>query len=304
MHIAHVESWGSHPKCVEVPVPETPADFIKVKLVATGIHRVVRSRASGRHQSSRGRPLPHVPGIDGVGTDPNGNLVYFLTFTTGGSFAEYINVPKEWVFPLPEGVDPILAAALVNPVLSSWMALTARCNDLKSGFSMAILGATSASGRMSIQLAKSMGAGKIIGIARNELKLSEIDLDERIILQDPADKTDFSPAADVDVILDYVYGPPAEQLLMAVKGRKPVQYVHIGSLGGLEIRLPGSVIRDKDITIRGSAAGSWSFADAHKEMPGLLEAMKSFKATEVEVFKLTDVEKAWGEQARRVVIVP
>lgn len=301
MLVAQVESWGAPPRCIQAPVPELSDDFVQIKLVATGLHRVVRSRASGRHQSSRG--LPHLPGIDGVGTTPEGKLVYFSTFRTGGSFAEYINVAKHWVFPLPDGVDPIIAAGLVNPALSSWMALTTRCKDLKQGFSVAILGATSASGRMAVHLARTMGAGKVIGIARNEKALSEIDLDGRIVLQEPADVTDFSLAADVDVVLDYVYGPPAEQLLTALNGNKPVQYVHIGSLAGLEIRLPGSVIRDKDLTIRGSAAGSWSFQEAHNEMPGLLEAMKSLRSAEIAVFKLEQVEKAWAEQSRRVVIV-
>lgn len=59
-------------------------------------------------------------------------------------------------------------------------------------------------------MAKTLGAGRIIGIARGEKALAEVSgLHERILLdgKDPT-KTDFSKLGDhVDVILDYVYGP-------------------------------------------------------------------------------------------------
>ena len=157
--------------------------------------------------------MPLIPGTDGVGTTPGGQTVFFSVFTTGGSFAEYVNVSKRALFPLPDGLDPVRAAALVNPALSSWMALTSRCN-VKPGFPVCILGATSFSGRIAIQIARSLGASKIVGVARNAETLASLDLDQRAILD-----SDYVP--DTDVILDYVYGPPTERILAAIKPITP-----------------------------------------------------------------------------------
>jgi len=292
MHAAQVTVWGQPPRYVETKCPPPPEGFVQVKVLAAGIHHVVRSRASGHHYSSG--TLPLIPGTDGVGTTPDGQTVFFSVFTTGGSFAEYVNVSKRALFPLPDGLDPILAAALVNPALSSWMALTSRCN-VKPGFSVCILGATSFSGRIAIQIARSLGASKIVGVARNAETLASLDLDQRAILD-----SDYVP--DTDVILDYVYGPPTERILAAIKPDHPVQYVHIGSLAGLEINLPGSVLRSKDLTIRGSGTGAFSLQDARKELPQLLNALKNLKL-DVILYKLQDIEYAWNDQ-NRVVVVP
>lgn len=82
-----------------------------------------------------------------------------------GSFAGEINVGKNNVFKLPEGADPGAIALLVNGVMSTWMALTARASIVpgQSGpFDVAIIGATGVSGQAAVQIAKAMGAGKIV----------------------------------------------------------------------------------------------------------------------------------------------
>jgi NADPH:quinone reductase-like Zn-dependent oxidoreductase len=296
MRAALVTAWGESPECVEVPRPECPEGYVQVKVIAAGIHRVVRSRASGQHYTSG--QLPHRVGTDGVGTTDDGKLVFFSVFQQGGSFAEYVNVSKHAVFPLPTGADPVMTAALVNPALSSWMALKTRCS-VTPGFSVCVLGATSTSGRIAVHIAKHMGASKIVGIARNAEALSQMDLDDRIVLEE---KTDFTAASQVDVILDYVYGDPAVQLLTAIKPGKPVQYVHIGGLAGLTMSLPGALLRSKDLTIRGSGPGAFSLGEAAKELPNILEAIKDLKV-ELKEFKLEDVESAWNSNDRSVVLM-
>src|ERR1700761_8013585 len=103
MKIAQVSDFSQNPKHVEVedpPAPSSESDLIQVRLAAVGVHRKVRARASGKHYSAKG--LPHIPGVDGVGTTVDGDPVYFTTFTPhGGSFAEIINVLKSVVSPLP-----------------------------------------------------------------------------------------------------------------------------------------------------------------------------------------------------------
>lgn len=304
MHQAQITEWGQAPRYTEVPEPSAPGpDDVRVKLIASGLHRVVQSRAAGKHYSSG--PLPHIPGVDGIGTTDDGMTIYFSSFSVG-AMSEYINVPKRSVMPLPEGVDPTQAAGVVNPAMSSWMAIKTRTTNLMKDFSVLILGATSASGRVAIPLARHLGAKRIVGAARNESALESLDLDESVITVDDVEKTDFSAVGDVDVILDYVYGPLTTHLLNSLKTTKPVDYVHIGSLGGaLEIALPGAVLRSKNLTIRGSGPGAWSMQEAGATLPEMLVALKDVPKQPVRVAKLADVETEWNNtSSERLVFVP
>jgi len=304
MHQAQVTAWNHAPQYAKVPEPPAPsAEEIRIKVAAAGLHRVVRSRASGQHYSSG--PLPHVPGIDGVGTTEDGKSVYFSSMSLG-TMTEYLNVPKRAVVPMPEELDPIQAAGMINPAMSSWMAFTARTSELKKGCTALILGATSASGRLAIPIARSLGASKIIGAARNSKAMEELGLDEQVIIANDPARTDFSKAEDVDVVVDYVGGPLATSLLSSIKTQRPVDYVHVGSLSGvLDVTVPGAALRSKDIAIRGSGPGAWSMSVVLKEMPAILEALKSVPKQPVKVVKLAEVEKEWNkENAERVVVVP
>lgn len=291
MRRAEVSTWGQRPALVEVPSPPPPGlDEVRIAVEAIGVHRVVRARAAGKHYSAGA--LPHVPGIDGVGTTENGQRVYFSSFTTG-TLAEEINVPRATVFPLPEGVDPLQVAGVINPCMSSWMAFKGRTTDLPSDFTCLIIGATSASGRVAIPLARSLGAKKVIGVARNQSALDTLDLDHTIRIADQVEETNFSELDEVDVVLDYVYGPLATHLFRSLKTPKPVQYVHIGALSEPDISIPGEVLRSKDISIRGSGPGAWTMASFSKTLPDLLKAMISVPAQKLKIAKVEDLESEW-----------
>lgn len=307
MHTAQVFQWGQPPKYISLPTPPLPppsSETLRITLLATGLHRLVRGRASGKHYSVK--TLPHTPGSDGVGTTPDGQLVYFLCSPDSGlgSFCEIIDVPKTHVRVLPKGADPIQIAALVNPGLSSWMALRTRCENLPEGFSVLLMGATSASGRLAISLSRNLGAKRVVGCARNGDALKGLGLDEWIVLRDPVEETDFGGMGHVDVVLDYLYGPPAVHLLKTMKAQGRVQYVHVGGLAATEIMLPGAVLRSQDLVIRGSGLGSFRMKDVAREMEGLLEAMVSVEEQKVRVCKLSEVEEVWNEGQERVVFVP
>ena len=307
MHAAQVDQYGLPPKYVEVPTPEPlspDSDLVQVNVLAAGLHRFVRSRASGKHYSSKG--LPHVPGSDGVGITTEGQKVFFLSMTpaTGGSFVDTINVPKKDVTPLPEGADPVQVAALMNPGFSSWMALQNRCENLPDGFSVLIMGVTSKSGRLAIALARHLGAKRVVGVARDEAAMSTLGLEETITLKDPVEQTDYSKLGHVDVILDYVYGAPGAHLLKNIKPEGRVQYVHVGGLAGLDMAIPGNALRSNDLVIRGSGTGAFGLRAMGKEIPALLAALTNAPEQKVRVEKLQDVERVWEEQGERVVFVP
>lgn len=304
MRQVRVTEYGQPPKCVDVAEPPAPKeDEVQLKIIATGIHQVVRSRAAGKHYSSG--PLPHVPGVDGVGKTEDGKTVYFSSFSVG-SMAEYVNVPKRSVLPLPDGIDPIQAAGIANPALSSWTALKLRTTNLPKDFSVLVMGATSASGRVAVNLARTLGAKRIIAAARNQEALQTLGADETIVFADEPEKTDFGPVGQVDVVLDYVYGPLALHLLKSLETAKPVDYVHIGSLSGiLDINLPGAVLRSKNVALRGSGPGAWSREDVANIMPDMLAALKDVPPQPVRTAKFEEAEGEWTKKSsERLVLVP
>ncbi|KAI0690717.1 hypothetical protein C8T65DRAFT_745696, partial [Cerioporus squamosus] len=190
---AQVSSWGSPPVYTAVTAPPAPlpeSGIVQIRVLAAGAHQLVRSRAAGKHYTSG--PLPHVVGVDGVGsTVPGGKLVYFITLRTGGgSFAEVVNVPKSYVFDLPEGVKPEAVAAMVNPAMSSWMAIKTRVDMTqlpKEGWTALVVGATSASGVIAAATARKLGATKVIGVARNAEKLAAVpNIDVQVVIADPS----------------------------------------------------------------------------------------------------------------------
>lgn len=302
MRSAVVTAWGELPKYIEVPIPPLESDETPVKVLASGLHNVVRSIASGKHYASG--TVPYTPGVDGVGRRLSDNkLVYFISFP-GGGYQEILNVDRKKMVELPEGVDPYQVAGYANPALSSWMALTARTKDLPENFTVLVMGATSASGKIAVEVARILGAGKVIGMSRSKETLAKVGVDEMIILDDEISRTDCSAAAGVDIILDYLYGPVAQHVLSTVNFTRPVQCVHIGGLAGTEMMLPGHVLRSKDITIRGAGPGSWSREASRPEIPRILNAFKTFKTHEIKVVPLSEIEEHWHNKKERVVFTP
>jgi NADPH:quinone reductase-like Zn-dependent oxidoreductase len=249
--------------------------------------------------------------LDCVGRDvATGKLYYCINMQRGfGSFAELITVDKDVVHLLPDSVNPASFAASVNPAMSSWLALTQRTSNLPKNYTVLILGVTSASGRLAVHVAKALGAGKVIGVARNEASLAEVEgLDTSIVQRDPVTETDFSQV-DCDVVLDYVAGDLAVHLLSTLNVQRPLQYVAIGGLSQkAEVPLPAAILRSRDITIRGSGPGAVGLPVIQEEIKTLVPAMVGWKLLDAHSVPLKDIEAAWGDKSLgnkgRVVFVP
>ncbi len=309
MKQAQVAAWGESPTVYDVPAPQFPppdSDLVQIKVLAAGLHSLVRGRATGKHYSAKS--LPHIPGTDGVGLTPEGKLVYFPSMTPhGGSFTELINVPRPATSPVPSGADPIQVAGLLNPVMASWMAYATRTTQLPDHFTAVILGATSLSGIAAVSVSRLFGAGRVVGVARNATKMAALGLDGTVELKDDVKSTDFSAALEADVILDFLYGPGALGLLSAVSPYKPVQYIQIGTAAGTTVEFPGDLLRSKDITMRGTGPGAWQMSQFIKQVPKIIEAIADGKIAKYrfQEVKLNDIQQAWSQPgADRMVIVP
>ena len=134
MHAALVESFDRPPRYAEVDEPAVgEPGLVRLEVVAAALHPRVRSGANGSHYTSDGQ-LPLVPGVDGVGRQGDGSLVWFIADDTAmGTMAEIAVVDRRRTVALPAGLDPIVAAAAMNPAMSSWVALRRRIELIMKG---------------------------------------------------------------------------------------------------------------------------------------------------------------------------
>ena len=308
MKAAVVSAFGSPPRYQEFAVP-APAgdDEILVTVLAAGLHPRVRSQANGSHYTSTGE-LPLVPGVDGVGRGPDGQLRYFiLPDTTMGSMAEQTVIDARRSVVLPDSTDPIAVAAAMNPAMSSWVALRQRTR-FQAGQDVLVLGATGNAGRMAIQVARHLGAGQVIGAARDGGQLAgllALGADAAVPLED------CKAAADVDVVIDYLWGEPAVAAMTAIltsradRG-KPLTWIQIGAVAGATAAIPSAALRAARLDIVGSGQGSVSPREYLAELPALAEQITAGTFdVDASAVPLADVEQAWTAATKqRVVLVP
>ena len=287
-----------------------------IRVAAASISHVTRSRASGAHYSSEGA-LPFVPGIDGAGIGEDGRRVYFvLPEAPYGAMAESALVDDRRLLAIPDGLSDVAAAALAIPGMSSWAALVERAHR-RAGETVLVNGATGASGRLAIQIARHLGAHKVIATGRRVESfddLRRLGADVTIPLLPDRDALEQSLQREfqrgVDVVLDYLWGASAEALLIAAAkaGREgvPIRYLQIGSMGGTSIELPSAVLRSSALQLMGSGIGSIPFPSLLKAIRGVLESAPSagFEIA-TKTLPLADVTKAWAlDTDSRIVLVP
>ncbi|HUD23573.1 MAG TPA: zinc-binding alcohol dehydrogenase family protein [Acidobacteriaceae bacterium] len=315
MNAAVVESFDRPPRYSTFREPVAGDGGVLVRVRAAALNNLVKGQAAGSHYSSASE-MPFVPGYDGVGKLPDGRRVYFFGPPAPfGAMAEWSVAVASRTVPLPDYVDDGTAAALGNPGLASWGALLGRA-QLQAGESVLVNGATGVAGQQAIQAAKQLGARRVIATGREQetlQKLLALGADETIWLQQSDDALvgSFRRAlAEVDVVLDYLWGRSAECILAAAKGRgnpqgeRRVRYVQIGSISGNAISLNADLLRSSGVEMMGSGLGSLSAAAIVQALTEMFEAAASTGLKiETESVPLSEVETAWGrtESGRRMV---
>src|SRR5271165_4978303 len=184
MHAAVVNVLGQPPKYEEFIDPVPAEGEVVIKVHAAGLHPIVKARASGSHYSSVGL-VPAVPGVDGVGTLEDGSRVYFgFVRAPWGTMAECAVAPRSMCIPLPDGLDDLQAAAIANPGMSAWVSMKERARVV-AGETVLILGATGVAGQLAIQVARRLGAKRVVGVGRNVEAIAAEDVDATIALSQP-----------------------------------------------------------------------------------------------------------------------
>ena len=314
MKAAIVRGRGQTPAYGDFEEPQPSPGDTRIAVTAAALSPVVRSRASGAHYNSSAR-FPFVVGIDGVGRLDDGSRVYFvLPKAPYGSMAERTVVPSGQCVALPDQLDDVTGAAIANPGASSWVAYTERAR-LKAGETVLVNGATGTAGRLAVQIAKHLGAKKVIATARNADALTSVaalgaDVTIPLVENEAALEDRFKEqfSEGVDVVIDYLWGKSAERLLIA--GAKagaaavPIRFIQVGSASGSDITLPSAALRSSAIALMGSGIGSIPLDRLVRCIGALLQATVpgGFKIA-TRAVPLSDVEQAWpnDDSTRRTV---
>jgi NADPH:quinone reductase-like Zn-dependent oxidoreductase len=317
MRAAVVRSFDHPPRYEEFADPVArDEDEVVVEVLAAGLHPRVRSGANGTHYTSEGE-LPLVPGVDAVGRTSDGGVAYFVADDgVAGTMAERAVMDRRRSVALPDGVDAAAVAAAMNPGMSSWVGLRRRA-ELQPGESVLILGATGNAGRMAIQIAKHLGAGEVVAAGRNAEVLATLRGlgADRVVELSGAESIDAlgEAAAEVDVVIDYLWGKPAEAAIPAIVRRRTdrsraLRWVQIGSVAGPDIALPSAALRAANLKVMGSGQGSVSTRGIVEELPALAREIDAGTfAVDAEPVPLAEVESAWTTPVptgRRLVFVP
>lgn len=319
MHAAMVEDFSGPPRYRETTLPVANEGEVLLQVRAAALSNLVRSQANGSHYSSL-TTLPFTPGIDGVGIVPaDGSRLYFISPRAPfGSMAEFSVVSRTMTIPVPANIDDADAAALGNPGLATWGSLLGRAK-FQSGEGVLINGATGIAGRQAVQVAKYLGASKIIATGRNEQALAEVAIlgaDETISLNQPDDnllRSFRSALSSVQVVLDYLWGSSAELILKAaaghgsLEGQPRIRFVQIGSISGNAITLSAGLLRSSGVELLGSGLGSLSGQQILQALNAMFAAASAVQfAIDVDPVPLANVEEAWSRKGdeRRIVFIP
>jgi NADPH:quinone reductase-like Zn-dependent oxidoreductase len=323
MNAAVVHSFGQAPRFEQFPEPVPGEGEVAVHVRAAALKPVDKQLVNGSHYGSKSRSLPFICGTDGAGILDDGSRVLFvMPGAPYGAMAERAVMKRMFCFPLPDDVDDGVAAAVFNPGLSAWASLAWRAK-LQAGETILILGATGVTGRLAIQTAKLMGAGRVIAAGRNEeslraayglgadatIRLGGTDRELRRELKEV-----LAGEKAVDIILDYLWGKPAEAAMDAVTGgdftptSNRVRFVQVGESAGPEITLRAAALRSSRLEILGAGSGSAPplemWLDAAKELLGRIA--RGELRIDTEQVTLADIEDAWGREqsGKRLVITP
>jgi NADPH:quinone reductase-like Zn-dependent oxidoreductase len=319
---AVVTQWGQVPRYTEFPDPQPRDGAVVATVEASALTNLTRGIVSGKHYASKEFQLPTVPGVDGVARLQDGRRVYTGALAPYGMMAERTLISDQGAFELPDGVDSVTAAAIPNPGVSAWTSLEHGA-ALQDGGHILVLGATGVTGSVAVQLAKTVfGAGRVVAAGRDVARLDwlrTVGADESIVLGGDdvtARVTAMHAERPFDAVLDYLWGPPAEQVLEALSDSHSsahyhlTRFVQIGSMAGPNITLPAGILRGNGITISGVGLGSVPpdvMGRVRAEaLPRLFDMVASGELHLRTLARpLTDVEQAWTAAERsgtRVVL--
>ncbi|XAH21252.1 zinc-binding dehydrogenase [Xylophilus sp. GW821-FHT01B05] len=226
----------------ELPVPRPGRTELLVKVRASSLNRadlfLVQGRAHGGHGGTGTQlGLEWSGDVVAIGAEVPAFKVGDRVMCSGiGGLSEYAVADWRRTFSFPQRDIGYAAAACLPVSLRTTHVSIATTGRLRRGESVLVLGASSAVGLMSLQVAKLLGAGLVIGTstkADRRAKLGEFGADVTIDSNDANWAEQVLRHTDgrgVDLLIDFLAGPLINDSMRAVKlgGR----IVNVGRMAG------------------------------------------------------------------------
>ncbi len=163
MRAIQVEEFGGPEvlRLVELPDPVPGPDDVLIEVRRAGVNFADTHARSDTYAYPM--ELPMIPGMEVAGVDADtGKRVVALTMT--GGYAELAVAPAKLTFPIPDGISDETAVALLIQGLTAWH-LHRTAGRVQSGESVVIHAAAGGVGSLAVQLAKPLGATRVIASA-------------------------------------------------------------------------------------------------------------------------------------------
>jgi NADPH2:quinone reductase len=147
-----------------ISLPEPQAGEVIVKVQTTALNFVDVLLAQGKYQANPS--VPFTPGLESFGqiaaVGPGssravGQTVIATPFVPGGALAEMVRLPERLTYPVPEDMDPVAGAALLNSYVTAILALRRR-GRLLAGETVLVHAGAGAVGSAAIRIAQMLGA--------------------------------------------------------------------------------------------------------------------------------------------------
>jgi NADPH:quinone reductase len=336
---AVVETMGRPPAAAEVPDPQRRAGEALVRIRAAALNPVELHIWNGHFFDGPPRP-PYVIGLEGVGVVEEGERlapgtrvrVEFVHpgYGRDGAVAEYALAPEKpdasdrasqaSVAPIGDELEDAEAAALGVPVFTALMCLerAQRSGASLEGAHVLVTGATGAVGAVAGQLAKLMGAARVVAAGRDRRRLERalalgadatVELGDGLGAEELRDRFSDAAAGRLDVALDPLWGEPARAAIDALS--RDGVYVSFGQAASPLAELSGIPMRNRRVTVVGHS-GAWAtpqerqaaLARAHQ----LAQEGGSRLTLDTEELALDEIGDAWERLARsagrRLVVKP
>ncbi len=248
----------------ERPDPVPGAGEVLIRVAASGVNRPDVLQRTGNYPVPPG--ASDIPGLEVAGTIVGGDAAAMAQagFSTGdrvcalvagGGYAELCVAPVGQCLPVPQGLGDIEAASLPETFFTVWSNVFDR-GRLQAGESFLVQGGTSGIGVTAIQMAKALGAGKVIATAGSDEKCQaclDLGADHAINYrtQDFAEVAkELTGGRGVDVVLDMVAGAYIDREVKCVA--EDGRIVIIAVQGGTRSEFNAGLVLRRRITITGS----------------------------------------------------
>jgi len=216
------------------PVPQDGAVLIEMDTAGLGGWDVLGAYRMGVQ-------YPCVIRGEGVGRTPDGRRVYFgeRSVMPFGAWAERTLVPEAEVWNVPDWVDD--KTAITMGIAATGALVPLEHANIRKGEQVLVLGATGTLGQVALQLARYLGAGRVVAAARSAESLQRLKArgiaDEVVVLGGEDDVSALKAAAGegFDVVLDLVCGQPMLNALKAT--RWGARILTIGTGAGRQVNL-------------------------------------------------------------------